>query len=101
MVALPITDWPLVSRYVFEQGWVEFREKKNAKRAVAALDMTAVSNRRRSRWVDQFWTLKYLRSVSSWLVGCHFCRLKDTFGLCTLQLKSQYPRKVEKHLTLT
>jgi len=44
----------------FTEGWVEFRKKKLAKRVAFSLNNTQIGGKRRSRWFDEIWNIKYL-----------------------------------------
>ncbi|GAA6080960.1 activator of basal transcription 1 [Tachysurus ichikawai] len=46
------------SRYV--EGWVEFRDKRVAKRVAASLHNTPMTNRKRSHLSSDLWCIKYL-----------------------------------------
>ena len=47
-------------RNLFTEGWVEFRRKKIAKRVAVNLNNNRVGGKRRSRWYDELWQIKYL-----------------------------------------
>ncbi|XP_024240890.1 activator of basal transcription 1 [Oncorhynchus tshawytscha] len=44
----------------FTEGWVEFRDKRVAKRVAASLHNTQMGARKRSRFVSDLWNIKYL-----------------------------------------
>ncbi|XP_049341958.1 activator of basal transcription 1 isoform X1 [Astyanax mexicanus] len=44
----------------FIEGWVEFRDKRVAKRVAASLHNTPMTNRKRSQFISDLWSLKYL-----------------------------------------
>lgn len=44
----------------FTEGWVEFRDKRIAKRVAASLHNTPMANRRRSPFSSDLWCIKYL-----------------------------------------
>ncbi|XP_038052600.1 activator of basal transcription 1-like [Patiria miniata] len=44
----------------FSEGWVEFKDKKTAKRVALTLNNTRVSGQKRSRYYDDLWSIKYL-----------------------------------------
>nr|XP_023013730.1 activator of basal transcription 1-like [Leptinotarsa decemlineata] len=44
----------------FTEGWVEFERKSVAKKVVALLNNTQVSNRKKSKQYDHIWSMKYL-----------------------------------------
>jgi ESF2/ABP1 family protein len=44
----------------FSEGWVEFADKKLAKRVAASLNNTPVGGRRRSLARESLWSMKYL-----------------------------------------
>ncbi|CAB1336016.1 unnamed protein product [Coregonus sp. 'balchen'] len=44
----------------FTEGWVEFRDKRVAKRVAASLHNTPMGARKRSRFVSDLWNIKYL-----------------------------------------
>ncbi|TPX30816.1 hypothetical protein SeMB42_g07860 [Synchytrium endobioticum] len=47
-------------RVNYVEGWVEFQDRKLAKRAVDLLNGQRVDHRKRSRYHDDLWTCKYL-----------------------------------------
>ncbi|XP_024915470.1 activator of basal transcription 1 [Cynoglossus semilaevis] len=44
----------------FTEGWVEFRDKRVAKRVVASLHNTPMATRKRQRFCSDLWCMKYL-----------------------------------------
>ncbi|XP_056130835.1 activator of basal transcription 1 [Lampris incognitus] len=44
----------------FTEGWVEFRDKRVAKRVAASLHSTPMGNKKRSRFHSDLWCIKYL-----------------------------------------
>lgn len=44
----------------FTEGWVEFRDKRIAKRVAASLHNTAMANKKKSRFISDLWSIKYL-----------------------------------------
>ncbi|KAL1513444.1 hypothetical protein ABEB36_002855 [Hypothenemus hampei] len=44
----------------FTEGWVEFEKKCVAKRVAAILNNTQISNRKKSKFYDYTWNMKYL-----------------------------------------
>ena len=46
----------------FEEGWVEFKKKKHAKKAAAALNAQPIDSKKKSKFVGQLWNIKYLVS---------------------------------------
>ncbi|XP_014676263.1 PREDICTED: activator of basal transcription 1-like [Priapulus caudatus] len=44
----------------FTEGWVEFDDKRRAKRVATTLNNTLIGGRKRSRHHDMLWSLKYL-----------------------------------------
>ncbi|XP_050973136.1 activator of basal transcription 1 [Labeo rohita] len=44
----------------FIEGWVEFRDKRVAKRVAASLHNTPMANKKRSRFSSDLWSIKYL-----------------------------------------
>ncbi|XP_072536895.1 activator of basal transcription 1 [Salminus brasiliensis] len=44
----------------FVEGWVEFRDKRVAKRVAASLHNTPMTNRKRSQFISDLWSIKYL-----------------------------------------
>ncbi|XP_053616707.1 uncharacterized protein LOC128678863 [Plodia interpunctella] len=44
----------------FTEGWVEFEKKKVAKEVAAKLNNTKIGSRKRSRYYDMIWNLKYI-----------------------------------------
>ncbi|XP_072224093.1 activator of basal transcription 1 [Leuresthes tenuis] len=47
-------------RCEFTEGWVEFRDKRVAKRVVASLHNTPMGTRKRQRFSSDLWCIKYL-----------------------------------------
>ncbi|KAH6563704.1 hypothetical protein BASA62_008357 [Batrachochytrium salamandrivorans] len=47
-------------RQNFTEGWVEFLDKSEAKRAAAALNNTIMGGKKRSRFHDDIWNIRYL-----------------------------------------
>jgi ESF2/ABP1 family protein len=45
----------------FKEGWIEYANKKNAKNVAASLNNTPISNKKRSKYHDEMWNLKYLK----------------------------------------
>ncbi|KAJ9443170.1 Pre-rRNA-processing protein esf-2 [Diplonema papillatum] len=50
-------------RRLFSEGWVEFSEKKHAKRC-ALMNCTPVGGNRRSTYAEELWNIKYLPSFT-------------------------------------
>ncbi|XP_076597096.1 activator of basal transcription 1 [Chaetodon auriga] len=44
----------------FTEGWVEFRDKRVAKRVAASLNNTPMGTRKRQRFFSDLWSIKYL-----------------------------------------
>ncbi|KAJ0064105.1 hypothetical protein NL108_000622, partial [Boleophthalmus pectinirostris] len=44
----------------FTEGWVEFRDKRVAKRVAASLHNTPMGTRKRQRFAADLWCIKYL-----------------------------------------
>ncbi|CAG9118047.1 unnamed protein product [Plutella xylostella] len=44
----------------FTEGWVEFQKKKVAKQVAANLNNTKIGTRKRSRYFDMIWNIKYI-----------------------------------------
>jgi len=44
----------------FTEGWIEFKDRKLAKRVAASLNKTMVGGRKRSKAYESLWNLKYL-----------------------------------------
>ncbi|XP_012274224.1 activator of basal transcription 1 isoform X1 [Orussus abietinus] len=44
----------------FTEGWVEFESKKRAKYVAATLNNTQISTRKKSKFYDMMWNIKYL-----------------------------------------
>ncbi|CAI6239178.1 unnamed protein product [Periconia digitata] len=56
-------------RKLFLDGWVEFLHKKNAKFVAESLNAQSMGGKKRSRWHDEVWNIKYLSGVKwSYLV---------------------------------
>lgn len=51
----------------FTEGWVEFRDKRIAKRVAITLNNTPIGNRKRSNFAADLWSMKYLHRFN-W---CH------------------------------
>ncbi|XP_036959886.1 activator of basal transcription 1 [Acanthopagrus latus] len=49
-----------LSRCDFTEGWVEFRDKRVAKRVAASLHNTPMGTRKRQRFFHDLWSIKYL-----------------------------------------
>ncbi|XP_013402130.1 activator of basal transcription 1 [Lingula anatina] len=45
---------------LFTEGWLEFADKRIAKRVALSLNNTQIGGKRRSRWHDEIWNIKYL-----------------------------------------
>lgn len=45
---------------LFTEGWIEFLNKKIAKRTALLLNNTQIGGKKRSRWYSEIWNLKYL-----------------------------------------
>ncbi|KAJ8322231.1 hypothetical protein KUTeg_000702 [Tegillarca granosa] len=45
---------------LFTEGWVEFQDKRIAKSVALALNNTNVGGKKKSRWHDELWNIKYL-----------------------------------------
>lgn len=50
-------------RKLFLDGWVEFLKKKDAKFVAENLNAQTMGGRKRSRWHDEVWNIKYLSGV--------------------------------------
>ncbi|XP_059058390.1 uncharacterized protein LOC131851843 [Achroia grisella] len=44
----------------FTEGWVEFEKKKIAKQVAAQLNNTKIGSRKKSRYYDMIWNIKYI-----------------------------------------
>jgi ESF2/ABP1 family protein len=44
----------------YTEGWVEFKDKKVARSVAAMLNAQPIGGKKRSRWRDDVWTMKYL-----------------------------------------
>lgn len=44
----------------FTEGWIEFESKKVAKFVAATLNNTQISTRKKSKFYDIIWNIKYL-----------------------------------------
>lgn len=44
----------------FTEGWVEFKKKKLAKEVAAKLNNTKIGSRKKSRYYDMIWNIKYI-----------------------------------------
>ncbi|XP_026493697.1 uncharacterized protein LOC113398952 [Vanessa tameamea] len=45
---------------LFSEGWVEFEKKKIAKSVAANLNNTQIGSRKKSRYYDMIWNIKYI-----------------------------------------
>ncbi|XP_036389032.1 activator of basal transcription 1 [Megalops cyprinoides] len=54
----------------FTEGWVEFRDKRVAKKVAASLHNTPMGARKRNRFNDDLWSIKYLHRF-------HWCHLSE------------------------
>ncbi|XP_061183205.1 activator of basal transcription 1-like [Saccostrea echinata] len=45
---------------LFTEGWVEFLDKKIAKQVAANLNNTQIGGKKKSRWHEELWNIKYL-----------------------------------------
>jgi ESF2/ABP1 family protein len=50
-------------RKLFLDGWVEFLQKKDAKFVAQSLNAQTMGGKKRSRWHDEVWNIKYLSGV--------------------------------------
>ncbi|KAF2656584.1 hypothetical protein K491DRAFT_691820, partial [Lophiostoma macrostomum CBS 122681] len=50
-------------RKLFLDGWVEFTHKRDAKFVAQNLNAQSLGGRKRGRWHDEVWNVKYLRGV--------------------------------------
>lgn len=50
----------------YTEGWVEFKDRKVAKRVAVSLNNTLVGGKRRSKYHDSIWNMKYLKKFQ-WL----------------------------------
>ncbi|KAF2680060.1 hypothetical protein K458DRAFT_110616 [Lentithecium fluviatile CBS 122367] len=50
-------------RKLFLDGWVEFLHKKDAKFVAESLNAQTMGGKKRSRWHDEVWNIKYLSGV--------------------------------------
>ena len=44
----------------FTEGWVEFSDKRKAKMVALKLNNTTIGGKKKSRWYDELWNIKYL-----------------------------------------
>jgi ESF2/ABP1 family protein len=44
----------------FTEGWVEFKDKKVARRVAEMLNAQSIGGKKGTRWRDDIWTMKYL-----------------------------------------
>lgn len=49
---------------LFSEGWVEFKNKRDAKRVALALNNTSVGGKKRNPWYTCIWNIKYLPKFS-------------------------------------
>ncbi|KAF2727671.1 hypothetical protein EJ04DRAFT_478706, partial [Polyplosphaeria fusca] len=50
-------------RKLYLDGWVEFAHKRDAKRVAENLNAQSIGGRKRGRWFDEVWNVKYLKGV--------------------------------------
>ena len=50
-------------RKLFFDGWVEFLHKRDAKHVASSLNAQTMGGKKRSRWHDEVWNIKYLSGV--------------------------------------
>ena len=44
----------------FKEGWVEFENKRRAKKIAKQLNLTEIAEKKHGAWSGQFWSMKYL-----------------------------------------
>ncbi|RXN03239.1 activator of basal transcription 1 [Labeo rohita] len=71
----------------FIEGWVEFRDKRVAKRVAASLHNTPMANKKRSRFSSDLWSIKLLLPVS-------FIKYLHRFQWCHLSERLTYEQTV-------
>uniref|UniRef100_T1JGM3 Activator of basal transcription 1 n=1 Tax=Strigamia maritima TaxID=126957 RepID=T1JGM3_STRMM len=63
---LVLTPWTSKkSMYYFTEGWIEFKNKKIAKRVASSLHNTQVGGKRRHKYYDSLWNIKYLHKLDT------------------------------------
>lgn len=45
---------------MFSEGWIEFEDKKVAKKVASKLNSSQIGGKKKSRWYDEIWSLRYL-----------------------------------------
>ncbi|KAL4217774.1 Activator of basal transcription 1 [Mactra antiquata] len=45
---------------VYSEGWIEFQNKKIAKKVASAINNTPVGGKKKNKWRDELWNIKYL-----------------------------------------
>lgn len=45
---------------VFSEGWIEFQNKKIAKKVAASLNNTQIGGKKKNKWREELWNIKYL-----------------------------------------
>lgn len=45
---------------LFTEGWIEYLDKKIAKRVAVSLNCQNVGGKKSSQWYDELWNMKYL-----------------------------------------
>ncbi|KAF2260849.1 pre-rRNA-processing protein-like protein esf2 [Lojkania enalia] len=50
-------------RKLFLDGWVEFLHKRDAKNVAAMLNAQIIGGKKRSKWHDEVWNIRYLKGV--------------------------------------
>ena len=53
----------------FTEGWIEFESKKVAKSVAATLNNTQISTRKKSKFYDVIWNIKYLPRYENYFVN--------------------------------
>ena len=92
----------------FTEGWIEFKDKRIAKQVASSLNNTQIGGKKRSRWHDELWNIKYLSSFKwghlnerlAYERAVHKQRLRTEIA----QVKREtnfYIQNVEKHTRLS
>ncbi|XP_060559371.1 activator of basal transcription 1-like, partial [Ruditapes philippinarum] len=45
---------------IFSEGWLEFRDKRVAKKVAASLNNTQIGGKKKNKWREELWNMKYL-----------------------------------------
>lgn len=69
----------------FTEGWVEFREKRIAKRVALTLNNTPIGNRKKSHFAADLWSMK-VYIIDSLLLLCVHAFFRPGASLCSFSV---------------